>query len=354
MKIKISSLLIPINSNSKDTEEYAYNNSGDYPIIDGSTQNFDYKLKISTYDYDDTVISITTVGYAGYVNVFSGKFSVGNNVACFKLSDYANELKLNIYYLAFKFFQITKNITSGESGGYASLNINKFLDEYIDVDEEKDQLKIIKFMKKRKELFVLENKIDKAIQNFKKYNINDIDGKIYPINKILNLIGGSSELKEEYLYNNSDHLDDLLPVYSGAISFKNQYINKDKSKKIFCNQLKITRKGVAGHILYIPGEFTINDDAYIVKIYDDYVKKINIHFLHFYLSSIINDAISSKDGNGTFNKTKFLTFKIKLPSIYKQNEVGKIFCKYLKLIAINEKMHDLRVLLNKELYNLSL
>ena len=50
-----------------------------------------------------------------------------------------------------------------------------------------------------------------------------------------------------------------------------------------------------------------------------------------------------------FNKTKFLAFKIKLPKSDKQNEVGNIFYKYLKIIEINEKMHDLRILLNKEL-----
>lgn len=55
-----------------------------------------------------------------------------------------------------------------------------------------------------------------------------------------------------------------------------------------------------------------------------------------------------------FNKTKFLAFKIKLQKSDKQNEVGNIFYKYLKLIEINEKMHDLKILLNKELYNLSI
>lgn len=354
MKVKISKLLCPISANPKYTEEYAYNNSGTYPVIDGSTQSFDYKLKIDTYDYDDVVIAITTVGYyAGHVNVYSGKFSVGNNVSCFTLSDYANKLKLNIDYLAFKFFQITKNIISGESGGYAALNINKFLDLYIDIDIS-NQSQIVKLMEKRKELFILENKIDTVIQNFRKYNLNEVDGEIYPINKILDLIGGSSNLTQEYVYNNSDHLNALLPVYTGSITFSGQFVNRNKSKKIFKNQLKITRKGIAGHISYIPGEFTINDDAYVVKINEDYVEKVNIHFLHFYLSSIINDAVSSQCGNGTFNKTKFLTFKIKLPSIDKQNEVGNVFYKYLKLIEINEKMYNFRVLLNKELYNLTL
>ena len=72
------------------------------------------------------------------------------------------------------------------------------------------------------------------------------------------------------------------------------------------------------------------------------------------MSSVIEDAVSSKCGNGTFNKTKFLTFEIKLPSKNKQNEYGKIFYEYLKLIEISEKMRKLRVFLNKELYNLEL
>jgi len=242
----------------------------------------------------------------------------------------------------------------GESGGYSALNINKFLSSYIEIDNEEKRTIIVDFMKKRQELFLLENKINIAVENMKKYNLNKIEGNTYPINRILDLVGGSSELTQEYLYNNSDQLDDLLPVYTGAISFNNLFVNRKNVEKIFKNSLKITRKGLAGHILYVPGEFTINDDAYVVKIKDEFLSNVNIHFLHFCLSSVIEDAVSSKCGNGTFNKTKFLTFEIKLPSKNKQNEYGKIFYEYLKLIEISEKMRKLRVFLNKELYNLEL
>ncbi len=351
-KIKISKLLIPLEAKSKYTEEYSYNNGGEFIVIDGSTQSFDYKLKIDTYDYDCLAISVSTVGfYAGHVSYYEGKFSVGNNVACFKLSDEAVNMGLNVKYLVFKFFGVTKTITSGESGGYAALNVNKFLNSFIYIDDAKKQNRIVEFMNKREEITKLESKISNVIDKIQKYQLGPVEGIPTPINQIVELIGGSGYLTEEFLYNNSDNLDDLLPVYSGAVEFNGRYVNRNKARKIFSDSLKITRKGLAGYIMYIKGDFTINDDAYVVKIKDEYRDKININFLHFYFLSIISKAISSEDGNGTFNKTKFLSFDIKLPKKDVQDKFGEVFDKYIKLSILNNRMCELRIKMNKEMYS---
>ena len=351
-RIKISKLLIPLEAKSKYTEEYSYNNGGEYIVIDGSTQNFDYKLKIDTYDYDCLAISVSTVGfYAGHVSYYQGKFSVGNNVACFKLSEEALKRGVDVKYLVFKFFGVTKTITSGESGGYAALNVNKFLNSYIQLDDVEQQKKIIEFMSKREEISKLENKITNVIGAFEKYQLGAVEGTETPINKIVELIGGSGYLTEEFLYNNSDNLDDLLPVYSGAVEFNGRYVNRNKARKIFTDSLKITRKGLAGYIMFIKGDFTINDDAYVVKIKEEYKDKVNLNFLHFYFLSIISKAISSEDGNGTFNKTKFLSFNIKLPKKEIQDKFGKVFEKYIKLSVANNRMCELRIKMNREMYS---
>lgn len=353
MRIKISKLLIPLDFNTKYTEEYAYNNSGDYIVIDGSTQNYEYKLKIDTYDYDMTVISITTVGYyAGHVNYYKGKFSVGNNVACYKLSDYAINNNLDVRYLVFNFFNVSKKIISGESGGYAALNTKKFENSVIDIDTNEKQKEIVDFMIKREELFSLENKLTNAFEKMDKFQLSGFDGEEYPITKVLDLIGGSSYLTEEFLYNNSDDLDNLIPVYTGALSFNGRYVNRSKCSKIFSNSLKLTRKGLAGQMMYIKGDFTINDDAYVIKIKEDFVENVNIHFLHFYLSTLVLGAVSSEDGNGTFNKTKFLSYDVKLPDIKFQNKYGELFERYLELKEICSKIKEFRIELNKNIYNL--
>ena len=110
--------------------------------------------------------------------------------------------------------------------------------------------------------------------------------------------------------------------------------------------------GLSEHMMYIKGDFAINDDAYVIKIKEDFVEKINIQFLHFYLSTLVFGAVSSEDGNGTFNKTKFLSYYVKLPNIKFQNKYGELFERYLELKEICSKIKEFRIELNKNIYNL--
>lgn len=350
MKKLISELLYPINSNSKYTEEYAYNNSGDYIVIDGSTQGFEYKLKIDTYDYCGTVIAVTTVGYyAGHVSYYNGKFSVGNNVSCYMLTEDARKMNIDIRYIVFKLFHISKSIISGEAGGYAALNTTKFENSYIEIDSIEKQNKIIEFMKAREVLSNLELKLEEKTKLINNLQLSNLEGKKHPINEILDVCGGSSFLTEEFLYNNSDNLEERIPVYTGAVDFTGKYVNKNKARNIFNNCIKITRKGQAGAMSYISGEFTINDDAYVIKIKEKYKKEINVFFLQLYLSTIISKAVSAEDGNGTFNKTKFKEMEIILPKIDVQNKIGALYCTYIKLYKIFNETNRLRIEINKNI-----
>lgn len=350
MKKLISELFFSINSNSKYTEEYAYNNSGDYIVIDGSTQGFEYKLKIDTYDYSGMVIAVTTVGYyAGHVSYYDGKFSVGNNVSCYMLTEEARKMNIDIRYFVFKLFRISKNIISGEAGGYAALNTTKFENSYIEIDSIEKQNEIIEFMKVREDLLKFELKIEEKSKLINNLQLCNMEGEKHPIHKILDVCGGSSFLTEEFLYNNSDNLEERIPVYTGAVNFSGKYVNKNKARKIFNDCLKITRKGQAGALAYIDGEFTINDDAYVLKIKEKYKKVINVYFLQFYLSTIISKAVSAEDGNGTFNKTKFKAMEIVLPRIDIQNKIGALYSTYMKLYKIYNETNQLRIEINKNI-----
>lgn len=350
MKIKVNELLSRLESKPKYTEEYAYNNSGDFPVIDGSTQSFDFKLKIDTFDYDCDVISVSTVGfYAGHVNYYKGKFSVGNNVACYSFLPKFYELNLNPLYLVFKLFRLTKILTSGESGGYAALNTTRLENSFLEIDDSGTQTKIVSFMEKRESLLKLECNISKTIEQFEKFKLDKIDGNIVPVGDVIDLIGGSSALTEEFVYNHSDDLEKLIPIYTGSIFFTGRYVNSKDLRRIFHDTLKITRKGQAGAIMFIKGNFAINDDAYVVSIKDEFKDKVNIHFLHFYFLSIASESVSSECGNGTFNKTKFLKTKIRLPNKATQDKIGGVFKKYLDLIDLNNLTADYRIFLNKNI-----
>lgn len=350
-RIKVKDLLVPLQSRNNLTEEYAYNHQGIYPVIDGSTQDLEYKNKIDSFDYNCTCIAITTVGfYAGHVSKYSGQFSIGNNVQCYTINP---KYSYDIDYVIFKLFQISKNILNGQSGEYSSLNITKFENSVIILDSPEYQEKVIRIMNGRDKLMFLEKKLTDYINTLELHSLQTDKQNRIPISKVIDLEGGSSYLTEEYLYNHSDNLDDLIKVYTGALTFNNKFVNRSSAKKVFKDTLKITRKGQAGLLSFIKGEFTINDDAYSVKILPEYENKVNMYYLYFYLLTITKEAVTSEGGNGTFNKNKFLKLNLVLPNLEKQNEIGKLIERYIRIKDFVESLKLFRIYLNQNLYNVN-
>lgn len=60
--------------NSKYTRKYGNSNKGDYPVY--SASNNDPLTFIDTYDYDGKFLTWSTNGFAGYIKLISGKFSI--------------------------------------------------------------------------------------------------------------------------------------------------------------------------------------------------------------------------------------------------------------------------------------
>lgn len=128
------------------------------------------------------------------------------------------------------------------------------------------------------------------------------------------LFGGVSSLTSEFIYNNSDNKESIIPVFTGSKQFQNKFINSTaiSPKKIFHGSnftVKLNRKGDVKFATVIrEKEFTINDDAYVVYLNQEKMKKLNITTTSFCGFIILNISTfaSSESGNGTFNKKSFL------------------------------------------------
>lgn len=336
--MKLIDILEPLSSNNSLTEEYSYNHYGDYAVIDGSTTN-NYKQKIDTFDYDGTCLCITTAGiYAGNVSLFSGKFSVGNNVKCYFLrKQYQN---INIKYFILHLTAIAEKCLTGKSGGYTSLNTSMFENFDIKLVSEKNQKKYSKFYDKYKKLISTVDFLNNIIKEYNdNLNIGDYEILVEkPADKIFVLSGGYSLLTEEYRYNNSD--DSLIPVFTGAKKFENFYVNKKAvlKKYIYDNfDMKVTRKGDAGYTMLVcSNTFTINDDAYAVKnILDDDI--INNKYFYLWLfRKYASMAVVDEDGNGTFSKTKFLSIKMAIP----KKETQEVISKYMFVYESTNELYQ--------------
>ena len=146
------------------------------------------------------------------------------------------------------------------------------------------------------------------------------------IKKYIKISGGNSGLTEEFIYNNQEFdKKNAIKVYSGATQKNNMMksINPNveingKKIKVFTNEgILIARKGKAGALTYInDAQYTLNDDAYIMQVKDEYKNNISIKYLMFALKKEIDSCITSNNGgNRTFNKTLFEETVVEFPDI---------------------------------------
>lgn len=136
--------------------------------------------------------------------------------------------------------------------------------------------------------------------------------------------------------------------------------NKLVKLKIYRGEgIVISRKGKAGNLIYVDEEkYTLNDDAYTLRIKSKYKKDICLKYVLYSMRNLTEMCvISDKGGNRTFNKTIFEKTEVELPEIDDQNQVveeyeklEKIYC-YLRQKSIEiQKTVAKIVKVNGEIY----
>ena len=153
------------------------------------------------------------------------------------------------------------------------------------------------------------------------------------IKEIFKIYGGVSGLTERIIYENqAEKEEDSICVFSGATEEKYHLpkVNKNlilnnKPIKFFSNRhdyILIARKGKAGILKLIKGiNFTINDDAYVMQLKKNFIKKVDLDYFSTKYQKTFFDFVSSRDSNGTFSKELAENYEVELPSITIQNEI---------------------------------
>lgn len=150
-----------------------------------------------------------------------------------------------------------------------------------------------------------------------------------------NVYGGNSGLTESIIYwNPPKNKKRTIVVYSGATLGTTLMGNVDSATMINGKPIKtftapaivIVRKGLAGKTKYIAaGKFTINDDAYVIKIKDKYIEEIDVEWFEINIHRYIEASITSRGTNGTFSKEQFLNTDFTYPSMIEQKEIVGIY-----------------------------
>lgn len=170
------------------------------------------------------------------------------------------------------------------------------------------------------------------LNNCLEYQANDV-----PLSEILNCQSGNSGFTEEYLYS---QIQDKSPrkyrILTGSTDYETiQYTHKCKhpknSAKLIATVdekevIHVVRKGKAGSVAFFEvGNYTLNDDAYLLYLKEDLPWEINLKWLMYALKPRFLEYTSSSD-NGTWNKTGFFkNVKIDIPSYSEQVYLADIF-----------------------------
>jgi restriction endonuclease S subunit len=358
MNIKRIDEIFDINQGHQITEEEIYNSFGDIPIITGNNIFKGYVNTSIVSEKDLPCICYPTKGNVGNFYIKTELFEANNiGVLTFK-KEFKDKLDLN-WFISQISPKVRKNCNSKSSVGYIGKEIMERIKIKIPDEKKQNEIgKLHKDIRKFKDDISLQMNLLKDFVSSKP--IIHSHSEIEYLGEIFLIKGGNSKLTKEFVYHNQPNSDDeKIMIHSGATLKTNSmgYISRDaklsnKRIKIFKGPaIVVVRKGIAGHMSYISnGEFTINDDAYVLILRKKWQNRINLRWFVCQYQDLFN-VIASKSDNGTFNKGYAEEKKIKIPDIQLQNEISKELTNADNIMSSLEKLNNkLETLLEYEIY----
>ena len=330
------------------TEEYFYNHQGHYPVYSGQTANEGIVAQVDTYNEESPCVTFTTYGSAGKLYYREGKYTIGRNCMGLRIKDEYKE-DISLKWFAFHFQNLFYKLRIGDPKGQKSLN--KMLLERVTIEIPKLTVQE-RQLNKYNQLYRIKIAIGEVL-----CILSNLLGRVYKpyrgaweIEKLQNIFhieGGNSGLTEDFVYyNQPSNEQEKLSILSGATLKANLmgYISRNakpngRNLKIFsAPEILVVRKGIAGQMTYISrGEFTTNDDAYVLAPKENWKAKVNLlWFIHEYQDLFFN-LVTSKSDNATFNKAYALRQIVKIPDIEFQNMLAKKIQAIESILANLEK-----------------
>lgn len=256
---------------------------------------------IDSYLNDKPAIIIPTAGNgtAGKPYVVTDEFyTIGANAVGF-----IPEVNIDIYYLLFQLKSILASIVKGESFKNISQGMIKKIKILIPLKEDDN--------------FDLEEQrrlagIYSEIENQKQKLLS----RIYDIQELLVHVD-----KEEGVAYADEFLNNMVTHHNGNASYTKTWCQKHKGTYPIYSAnnvepidhidtfdyngeyLTYSKNGCAGYITIISDRFSINGDRCIMSINDDYIGKVDLLYLKYYLEPIFRK--NKKGRIGAFGKNEF-------------------------------------------------
>ncbi len=374
MKITIKNLFDYTPGNHGLTEEVIYFYQADtpenaVPVYSGSASNDKPIAMISRTAKNNKGMSLvyfhgpclilTKDGSAGlltYMGPEKGNFTINHHACVLRLKpDYEGKVNLNWFEFQYKSL-FYKYVSSKSDNGVFSIEwFDRIKVDIPDIEIQLENLSRRGTISDAKHQLLRINESAKSL--LEKETIPQANGEVTTVGAVFNFFGGNSGLIEELIYNNQAYdTGSSIKVLSGATSDTNSLgeINADvligqrKLKTFESPGIVVIRKGVAGKMQLISnGKFTINDDAYVMKVRKNWERRVNPAWFMCQYQSLFFNIVTSRSDNGTFSKGYASRQTIKVPALDYQNKVAE---RYLLLKRISAGINGLNRKINSSLY----
>ena len=344
------------------TDEEIYKSQGEIPILTGKNEIKGFWNKKLIEDKDLPCISYPTKANSGEAYVQDKIFDANNTAILIPYVEWKE--KIDLSWFAYRLSRLFPDIqTSKECVSYLNKEIVKEID--FDIPKKEEQIEEYKSISK---ILKIKSKLIKIVQKINKIEESDLiiqykkyQKKNYLAEDIFDCVGGNSGLTEQYIYQNLQNVGERKYILlTGSIKVdEKEKISlfakpKDKSKKIIVfsgEGIHVIRKGMAGKINYLKkGEYTLNDDAYILKVKKEFPLKLSLKWFTKVYAKVFME-FSSQSDNSTWNKDYFMeNAKFDIPILDEQENMLKKFEKIEEYKEIcNKILNKIELVLSKEI-----
>lgn len=299
---------------SQYTRKYGYDNKGIYPVYSASNQS--PLTYINHYDFDGRYLTWSTNGFAGYMKVVDGKFSINGDRGIM----IPKAENISIDYVRYVLQPHLRRIAKGRKGENGEDEFTKLYISMIDklkiimpIGLETNQISL-DFQNDYVEKKTFENELKGKIENYiveiSNFNIEEIcfeKSVKLKVKDIFKIEKGKSKYTSEYFYKNCGQ----YPVYSSQ-TFMNGEISKINSFDYDTRCLTWTTDGIyAGTLFLRDGRFSMTTHCGALLLKEDYNNKIMLEYVYAYLYlRLKNNAIGEQNKRVTVDIIKDIEVEV--------------------------------------------
>jgi type I restriction-modification system DNA methylase subunit len=264
---------------SKYTKKYGNTNKGDYPVY--SASNNAPLTFINTFDFNGKFLTWATNGFAGYVMLIDGKFSINADRGLLK----PKHENINIQYIKTVLEPKLRELAKGRKGEkgedeftkvYPSMIENVEIEMFVDKDGKFDIESQNEIAEKYEYITELKAKIENYKKQIEELNVeieNTYNTQQFKVSQLFTILG-EENLTQTYINSHKGE----YPVYSGQLENMGifGYIDRYKYDE---DLLTWVTYGNSGYIKKVSGKFNIGRNNCGLKpssilIDLDYIKHI--------------------------------------------------------------------------------